>query len=59
MTNNLHRQVEKDSKTDTGTENGFQCGKWPKYPFVWFYAKDWNKMRGNMQKHLEGINEHV
>ena len=45
LTNKLHRQVEKDSKTDAGTENGFHCGKWPKYPFVWFYAKDWDKMQ--------------
>ena len=27
LTNKLHRQVEKDSKTDAGTENGFHCGK--------------------------------
>ena len=40
LTNKLHRQVGKDSKTDAGTENRFHCGKWPKYPFVWFYAKD-------------------
>jgi len=40
LTNKSHRQVEKNSKTDARTENGFHCGKWPKYPFVWFYAKD-------------------
>ena len=27
LTNKLHRQVEKDSKTDAGTESGFHCGK--------------------------------
>jgi len=29
----------KDSGQIVGTENRFLCRKWPKYPFVWFYAK--------------------
>ena len=58
-TNNLHRQVEKDSKTDAGTENGFHCGKWPKYPFVCFMQKSEIKMRENVRKYPEGVNNHV
>jgi len=33
------KQIEKTQGHIVGTENGFLCRKWPKYPFVWFYAK--------------------
>jgi len=39
------KQTEKTQGQIAGTENGFLCRKWPKYPFVWFYAKnskDWS-----------------
>jgi len=32
-------QIEKTQDQIVGTENGFLCRKWPKYPFVWLYAK--------------------
>jgi len=35
----LCKPVEKAQGQIVGTENGFLCRKWPKYPFVWFYAK--------------------
>jgi len=41
----LCRPIEKTQGRIVGTENGFLCRKWPKYPFVWFYAKnlkDWS-----------------
>ncbi len=39
MIDDLCRQVKRTQRQIVGTENGFHCGKWPKYPFVWFYAK--------------------
>jgi len=35
----LCKPVEKTQGQIVGTENRFLCRKWPKYPFVWFYAK--------------------
>jgi len=34
-------KFEKTQGPKAGTENGLLCRKWPKYPFVWFYAKIW------------------
>ena len=39
LINDSWKQIEKTQGQIVGTENGFLCGKWPKYPFVWFYAK--------------------
>jgi len=39
LINGLCKPVEKTQGQIIGTENGFLCRKWPKYPFVWFYAK--------------------
>ena len=39
MINDSCKQIEKTQGQIVGTENGFLCRKWPKYPFVWFYAK--------------------
>jgi len=42
LTNDSYRQIGKDSETNAGVQNGFHCGKWPKYPFVRLYAKKKN-----------------
>jgi len=39
LINDLCEQIEKTQGQVVGTENGFPRRKWPKYPFVWFYAK--------------------
>jgi len=45
LINDLCKPVEKTQGQIAGTRNGFLRRKWPKYPFVWFYAKnlkDWS-----------------
>jgi len=39
LINDSWKQIEKTQGQIAGTGNGFLCRKWPKYPFVWFYAK--------------------
>jgi len=39
LINDSCKQIEKTQGQIVGTENGFLCRKWPKYPFVWSYAK--------------------
>jgi len=42
---NLCRPIEKTQGQIAGTENGFLCRKWPKYPFCMILcknSKDWN-----------------
>jgi len=39
LINDSCKQIEKTQGQIVGTENGFLRRKWPKYPFVWFYAK--------------------
>jgi len=35
LINDSWKQIEKTQGQIVGTENGFLCRKWPKYPFVW------------------------
>ena len=39
LINDLCKQIEKTQGQVVGPEDGFLCRKWPKYPFVWSYAK--------------------
>jgi len=50
LINDSRRQVENTQRQIVGTKNGFLCKKWPKYPFVWFYAEFGTKMQENMQR---------
>jgi len=49
LIDDLCRQVEKTQRQIVGTKMGSSVGNDQNTLFIWFYAKNWNKMQENMQ----------